>query len=76
MFFAHRKAARILLTLDENDPRRLFEGKFGGFGGKEGLIDVAFRAIVCLLLLVFRNVPILNMIITSVRLIKCSSCNR
>ena len=23
-----RKAARILLTLDENDPRRLFEGKF------------------------------------------------
>ena len=23
-----RKAARILLTMDENDPRRLFEGKF------------------------------------------------
>ena len=27
-FAGSRKAARILLTMDENDPRRLFEGKF------------------------------------------------
>ena len=26
-FSGSRKAARILLTMDENDPRRLFEGK-------------------------------------------------
>ena len=26
-FLIHRKAARVLLTMDQTDPRRLFEGK-------------------------------------------------
>ena len=49
-FSGSRKAARILLTLDENDPRRLFEGEF--------LIDIAEEVCVCL------SLPIFNMIIT------------
>ena len=45
-----RKAARILLTLDENDPRRLFEGKFLLILPKDVCVSYAL--------------PILNMIIT------------
>ena len=50
-FAGSRKAARILLTMDENDPRRLFEGK--------NLFDIAEVGGLYLL-----SLSIFNMIIT------------
>ena len=49
-FAGSRKAARILLTMDENDPRRLFEGK--------DFLDIAEGGVLSL------SFSIFNMIIT------------
>ena len=53
LFWCFRKAARILLTMEENDPRRLFEGKsLVQIQHKEGVKSGAFSfaELVCALL--------------------------